>query len=285
MFSKLSIRSSEYIEDEEHHLQVFHVYDPHALTQAVGYAKYKIAEENKSSVFLRGQSTLYQSFSPTLYRICKSEQCQQNQQNNINKYLDQLKSKNTIFSTFNSKAHEPLLQHYGIKTSWIDLVDNIWIALWFACNDAKPAGKFGEYLHFEKRESPANRIRADYSYILLIETETFNNKKEPGIHLGELTETVDLRVAVPSVFLRPHSQHGILFRSRGNSGNRPIDYINHICGIIRVDLWNALNWLGEGKLLDVHTLFPSPVYDSGYRILLENGIQDSIVGKISHIGA
>ncbi|GAA0468199.1 hypothetical protein Ade02nite_79030 [Paractinoplanes deccanensis] len=31
-------------------------------------------------------------------------------------------------------AAEPLLQHYGIRTRWLDLVGNIWSALWFACH-------------------------------------------------------------------------------------------------------------------------------------------------------
>ena len=33
----------------------------------------------------------------------------------------------------------------------LDVVDNVWVALWFACHTAHSYGKHDEYLHFEKR--------------------------------------------------------------------------------------------------------------------------------------
>jgi hypothetical protein len=56
-----------------------------------------------------------------------------------------------IFQQIKLFSHEPLLQHYGLATTWIDLVDNIWVALWFACHKAHISGKRSQYLHFEKR--------------------------------------------------------------------------------------------------------------------------------------
>ena len=32
-----------------------------------------------------------------------------------------------------------LLQHYGYRTTWLDVVDNLWTAIWFATNSIEPA--------------------------------------------------------------------------------------------------------------------------------------------------
>jgi hypothetical protein len=72
-------------------------------------------------------------------------------------------------------------------------------------------------------------------------------------------------------------------------GRRPIDYNSAVVGSIRVSLDDALDWLGEGKLVNVHSLFPPPFYDEGYRILLEEWSEgfgsSSLIGLINHVGA
>ena len=50
----------------------------------------------------------------------------------INKVIKEQK----IFSKYSRTVFEPLIQHYGVKTPYIDLVDNIWVALWFALHQA-----------------------------------------------------------------------------------------------------------------------------------------------------
>jgi hypothetical protein len=112
------------------------------------------------------------------------------------------------------------------------------------------------------------------------------NGQKPGYYFGENTELVDLRMAVPSVFLRPHAQHGLLFRCKGAANERPNDYSKQIRGIVRVSLKDALDWLGEGKIVGTHSLFPPPFYDNGYQILLESGVAiDKHIGSISMVGA
>ena len=76
------------------------------------------------------------------------------------------------------------------------------------------------------------------------------------------------------------------FRLRGDAMCRPVDYWNAVRGVIRTRLEDAFLWLGEGALLDVHHLFPPPVYDHGYEYLLcSSPPGKDYLGAINHIGA
>ncbi|WP_425612974.1 FRG domain-containing protein [Xanthomonas rydalmerensis] len=182
-------------------------------------------------------------------------------------------------------AHEALLQHYGLRTTWIDLVDNIWVALWFACHSAKSVGPSGEYLHFERRvprSDPSGK-----AYVLLVAADAVApDSKRPGFYAGPNTELIDLRIAAPSVFVRPHAQHGLLMRKKGDAVRRPFDYSSQIRGILEIELVDALEWLGNSTALSTHSLFPPPSYDLGYGNLLAVGFQGAKnVGCVFHIGA
>jgi hypothetical protein len=96
---------------------------------------------------------------------------------------------------------------------------------------------------------------------------------------------IDLRVAAPSTFLRPHAQTGLLVRQNGKIGAVTRDYKDMVAGIVRVSLDDALSWLGDGKLLSTHVLFPPPVYDFGYRDLLNfapTPPSPHLLGRSSH---
>ena len=286
--SKVTIYNAQYVADAPSGHSVLHVRDPHALIRAAGYLKF-LARENHQSVYFRGQCQLYDGLSPSLFRGYRTQSAQTKRVNLLRKAIDAAKANNKIFKDFSATAHEPLLQHYGLRTSWIDLVDNVWVALWFGCHDVKSSGKFHEYFHFEKRVITGSQ--PNYVYILLVEG-TAKPTAEAGYFQDQTTEVVDLRTMCPSIFLRPHAQHGVLFRVRGGHpiyGTAPIrsmDYSAQIRGIVRIDLTDALSGLGSGQMLGVHALFPPPYYDFGYGILLKGGIPASTeTGSIAHVGA
>jgi hypothetical protein len=280
LFRNLTIRDTKYLIDDDSGRNVLHVESPHALTQAIGYAKF-IAEPFQR-VFLRGQSKIYDKLSPTLYRGIKSESAQTKRHQSLNNTLDLFRSSCDIFGKFPEYSHEPLLQHYGIHTSWIDVVDNVWVALWFASHQAFSAGKNKEFLHFDKRKITNN----SYCYIILLSAND-DRRARPrrGMILSRTTELIDLRITVPSIFLRPHSQHGMLFRLKGEQGGRVLDYSSAIIGIIRFDLADAFGWLGSGSMVGIRSLFPPPYFDTGYGMLLSVQHSDYLVGAIHHVGA
>jgi len=280
--SKLYIRNAEFVEDADSKQYVFHVTDPHALVQAAGYLKYKMASSSQA-IFFRGQTRLYPGLVPTLFRGLTNVKTQGNHIHQVKVAIDSIRSTAPILTKIPAIVCEPLLQHYGLRTTWVDLVDNIWVALWFACNRGHIAGPTSEYLHFEKRD--VTKENSPYAYILLVSADT-DATPTSGVYSGVNTDLIDLRMACPSIFLRPHAQHGLLFRRRADTVSRPLDYATQIQGIIRINLSDAIAWLGTGAILGVHALFPPPYYDRGYGFLLSaDFLANQTVGSIWHIGA
>jgi hypothetical protein len=281
-FDRLTIRDAKAVADKASGKPVFHVTDSHALTQAAGYLKH-ICGANEN-IYFRGQSQLYATLTPSLFRGRTRQQAQSDAVSELRGVIGRAVSQANLFNSFDSVFYEPLLQHYGLRTTWLDLVDNVWVALWFACHNALTGARTPRYLHFEKR-NPYKEVDPSYVYILMIGADR-DQTSIPGFFKGSHTELVDLRIGCPSIFVRPHAQHGVLFRRVGDRVRRPSDCSSFIRGIIRADLREALSWLGDGNLLNTHALMPPPFYDDGYRILLDLDLPVSPrAGTIQHVGA
>ena len=209
--SKLSSNHGKWTKDDASGIDVFDVSNQHVLVQASGYLKHVLAKDSVCGVFFRGQSKIYSTLEPSLYRGAKTQKQKQIRDLALAEYLKS--SDGSIMKSVAEHAREPLLQHYGIRTRWLDVVDNIWIALWFACHTAHSAGPLGEYLHFERRKPAIDPKNPEYAYVIMIKAGMENTDAAlPGLYKSKSTELIDLRVAAPSTYLRPHSQHGLLFR-------------------------------------------------------------------------
>ena len=127
----------------------------------------------------------------------------------------------------------------------------------------------------------------EYAYILLLESAYFEPvQNKPGYYRDDRSETIDLRIAAPSHFVRPHAQHGVLVRRLSKNGLPVSDCRPLHIGTIRVDLATALDWLGVASTLSTHALFPPTFYDYGYRELLEYvKPKDQLLGSINRIQA
>jgi hypothetical protein len=278
---------------------VLEVSSPHALSRAAGYLKY--ADNSAGGVYFRGQTKLYPKMVPSLYRSVKQEVAgsapsprashqpkkrrkattdKTNQEMRLNALLKSVTKSTAFLSGTPEYAHEPLLQHYGIQTRWLDVVDNVWTALWFACHEAATAGERSQYLHYVRSQQV-------YAYIVLIQAGMeMPVSDQPGMWNSDKAKIIDLRRAAPSLYLRPHAQHGLLVRRRAYVGNSSIDRSDMVAGVIRIKRDLATAWLGTGELTTVHHVFPPPVYDFGYKRLLESApTGDGLVGTIQHIGA
>lgn len=272
-------------------LNVYTITDPNVLGLYVGYGKY--INRYGYNVYMRGQSGIYGgSMVPSLLRAVAPGN---SNPVNANKLVTNLK---TIMNTISKKSQsmndysqvvlEPLLQHYGMKTTMIDLVDNLWIALWFGLYTAKTEIVGGidggtEHVYYVPRESvkleqtEAGELaeRKQYAYIYLMATDAVteclkygrrkSDNKYSGIYEGEETRAVDLRKAFQPRFLRPHAQHGIMIQKLNQE--KAMDYSDLIVGIAEIPVELGQKWMGNSSLLNVSSLFPSAVYDSGYRDL------------------
>ena len=277
---------------------VFEVDNPITLIQLVGYAKF--INKDYGNVLLRGENKLHNSLVPGIYRKRKGIG---NVNKSLNGVISQLGDDSKLCKDIVSRASdnskdfsitaEALLQHYGLKTRFLDVVDNHWVALWMGLYKADSPYKNG-YICYEKRTIRLrDRVNDpvqddhDYQYLLLIAIPRGNKRSSVGgLDYDKEFITIDLRMAVSSIFLRPHAQHGIVVRKKGKEGGAVNDYdmATQVVGIIKIRIDLVDQWLGNGLLLTKKGLFPPPTIDQGYAILLKNGVLSSL-GKESIIGS
>jgi hypothetical protein len=238
-------------------INVYQIETVHDLTQFIGFGKYKNNEVG--NVYFRGQTSLYNgAMIPSLYRGKKNLEsitCKYGER--INRIINTKR----IFSQYDRSVFEPLIQHYGVKTPYIDLVDNIWVALWFALHQAKnvPINSHEYIYYYDSSE--------EYAYIVLMVSDALEETGKFGVYKGKETTLVDLRKATPSYFLRPHAQHAYMIRK---NEKYPGDYTDLIVGIARIPTSIGLKWLGTSEFLSLSSLFPAAYFDSGYKVLLKN---------------
>lgn len=253
-------------------IKVYKLINVHDLIKFVGFGKY--INNKKYNVYMRGQTDLFNgTMTPSLYRgeinISRTFDA-------YNKRMNLLTTQKGSLKDYPKEKLEPILQHYGVKTNWLDLVDNVWIALWFSCHDVRSKIiESREYIYFSESN-------ADYAYIYLIASDAIKETaKNRGVYKGEATTIVDLRKGTPSIFLRPHAQHAIMMRKQDP---RCDDYTDLIVGIAKIPMSIAKKWIGSSELLAVNSLFPAPHFDDGYSFLLKTISFDS-KEDAKHIGS
>jgi hypothetical protein len=261
---------------------VFAVSSQHALAQAAGYLKYALSAEGP--VYFRGQTSMYPTMLPSLFRGCVGLSAMRKRLVALGTFRNDVRRANAFITGTPEYAHDALLQHYGIRTPWLDLVDNLWVALWFACHDAVGHGKAAEYLHFERRRADPSK----FAYVALFHCHSLAGvQKSPGLWQSTDLEVIDLRIAAPSLYLRPHAQHGLLVRRRAIVATTDSDLLSSVVGWLRAPLPDAIEWLGSGTLVSTHTLFPPPKYDGGCDKLLARAPKpkSKLLGAVQHVGA
>ena len=275
---------------EKGEIPIYHIDSFHQLTQFVGYAKYK--NRRIGGVYLRGQTSLYESenkngklkakLTPSCFR--KQYASTDSRISKITEKLHTVLSSHKTLHGYSDDIAFPLLQHYGMKTYWLDIVDNLWVALWFALHD------FKEKIVEDRQLCHIQETENTNVYILLLCSEdnckTTNISTSPGVHYGTKTVLVDLRRALPSIYLRPHAQHALMLRKN------PIpvctDYSDLIVGIAELSRDKAQSWIGRTGLLSAQSLFPSQYFDGGYARMLQFLTKTDVseigdYGSIQHI--
>ena len=283
-----------------HTVPIYDVLSTNALNQLIGHVKFDNAPYG--NVYYRGVGGLYDNVLPSLMRN-RARGVPDDLSNLLssacnNPHLKKsLKLKDTIYpkkkedhyinqkiNRHNRYCVEALWQHYAGSTRFLDVVDNHWVALWMGIHDFVPHGKGYKFCKINKRslsvmdiyENGINKDRAEsdfniYTYILLIAMPSYCNDRSGICETDEFVE-VDLRKALPSIYLRPHAQHALLIRRRDKGNiNRKAEYYDmasQVTAILRIRVDRVDKWLGNGTLLSKENLFPSPSIDQGYNNLL-----------------
>ena len=135
---------------------------------------------------------------------------------------------------------EALLQHYGFPTRWLDVVDNVQTAAWFACDQSPTAAASG----------PGSRD-ASSGYISAIAVPMDGSK---------YASALDLR-AKPSEWLRPHIQQARGVRLiQSHPKVMPMSFLQVCTFIVPTGLLEQ--WSAHG-VLSHSVMFPTEQEDRG----------------------
>lgn len=116
-----------------HTVPIYEVSSVHSLNQLIGYAKF--INKSFGDVYYRGECKLHDSLLPSLFRGKTNISSPASRLNTLiqNIMSDSNMKKQLKLDTSDSISCqlkiEGLLQHYGIKTRFVDVVDNHWVAL------------------------------------------------------------------------------------------------------------------------------------------------------------
>jgi len=227
-----------------------YIEDPRFLAGFAGYLKFQCLKQKIcTKVFCRGQTNDFKII-PSLLRdldgIISDDEIIQRR---LKAYKELINKIPLLYTPYRFRLEKitPILQHYGIRTPWIDLVDNIYIAIWFATNQFKLNENGKGY--FEKSCK-------EFGWIYFM-----------GIKDG--LEYYDLREKHSSLSLRIHVQHGISVTRNNNDWdlrNRDLkDFI-----IAKVKIPNNKNWNLNNFIFTTDFLFPNVNLDNTYKCLKKN---------------
>lgn len=212
---------------------MFYITDYRGLALSTGIVRYILSKSLiKRRIFYRGQEQNW-PLRPSLYRFCENKQEVCEAEEWLEKALDCIRD---VFDKEGTDdLREALAQHYSLKTRYIDVVDHIQTALWFAYDHVKKAGE---------------RSRKDESvgYIQVIAIP----EKDATIY--------DLREK-PSEWLRPHIQQGFSVKMKYPEKNLG-DISQYIVMTLIINRENLRRWSNYDNIPRDY-FYPSSAVDSG----------------------
>ena len=92
-----------------------------------------------------------------------------------------------------------------------------------------------------------------YGYIYVLSAGKKNSDIDNIVKTDKLYEVVDLRKSIPSLYLRPHAQHGILIKKnpiRNRLTTSKTNMYNDIIAKLRIRKTTIIKWINNSKLLE-----------------------------------
>ena len=232
--------------------------DIRVLSSFMGYLKFQQGPNDDYAIVFRGQTKNYPKMLPSLYRGEKERF------SNLEDAIEALNieiKKRFKSSRFKHENLTNLYQHYGIKSSGVDVVDNIFIALWFALMKLKCLDNKNDIYTFM-------RSRAPFGWVYFFKTEKLKLSHPfptfPEHYLADLRENHS------SLSMRLHCQHGyMILKCFDPKKGGPIDEYSYDRDIIAtVQIPNIDSFLPTGELFSMKYLFPNKKFDNTYKIFL-----------------
>jgi FRG domain len=216
---------------------------PAGVVRLIGEAKKQV---ESGRVFLRGQVQQHDAMLPSLLRgnIADSDALREAERVLAERIRETIRVKR-----FDCENLPALLQHYGFRTSWLDAVDNLFVAAWFATNELRTtADSFIEI-------SPSSR---EHGWLFLIASRAGSKQ----------LRHVDLRIDYHPLSSRPHVQHGI---SLARLDSTEYDLRDFVVGTVR---FPTRSYTTTGALFESSFLLPRPDADHTLRLLVKHRVND-----------
>ena len=222
------------------------------------FLAYCSGQSANTRLFLRGCTKNYPTTYPSLFRGLPDDGPQDERRWRWHAYKHVLSNLRELSgSRWRRKDLGAVLQHYGIRTPWLDVVRNLYTAIWFATHDLRGSGLHGV----------AMPTRDDYCWI------SFYRRRAGAAK--ETLRVTDLSAHHSSTHLRAHAQHGTSLAMQADDVDLP-----HQCQdfsrfrIAQVPIPNGRNWKLSGHMFSSGFIFPSLESDDSLRLLSVAAVQD-----------
>lgn len=218
--------------------------NPIVISAFAGFVKQKSPRKN---IFFRGECHNNRHVIPSLFRASGMPLDSTDEVRRRVKAYNELKR--SVMQHFKrlprfAEDVDVLFQHYGVKSPVIDLVDNIYVALWFAMD-----GNDG-----------------DYGYIRLMNTSHRDLK------------VTDLRKKHSSTSLRLHTQHGLIAKKTVRTWNcHNILFDDYEIARIKFPVRSDML---QGLLFSRDNIYPSADLDNTLKILQWKGWMEDEMRRI-----
>ena len=211
-----------------------------------------------TKMLMRGQTQNYQGMVPGLFRLtptetatnrlllCAEERFEEEIQNKIK--LGRLRRPNLA----------ALLQHYGYRTSWLDVVEDLRTAVWFATHSIVQLSLGVRTARSEENET---------GWIYFIASVPCRSC------------AIDLREEHHGLSLRPHTQGGWSVRGAGDD---IFDMKEWVIGC--VEFPNDKRWALSGYLVSGGFFFPSVKLDDTLKRLIDKRVDEVAASVEQEIG-
>lgn len=197
---------------------------------------------------LRGQTKNYPGMVPALFRRDETlDPALRSAEMQLQKLVRSVLSRNARFARFDLAA---LLQHYGVNTSWLDVVDDLRIAVWFATHDLKDGS-------VQPRRQDSDSGCSGWIFML-------STRSDAGC-----LDVVDLREAHHGLSLRPHVQQAWSLRGSGRDLNA------HVIATVEFPIDDD-RWRLCGHMATANYLFPPATRDDTLKRLRRRQVTEAL---------
>ena len=216
-------------------------------------------------IFLRGCTENHATAYPSLFRRLPVDDSVCERTRRWQAYKDVLLNlQNLEGRRWRRKDLGAVLQHYGVKTPWLDVVRNLYSAIWFAAHELRGSGLAGEVKPTAK----------DYCWI------SFFRRRAQAT--GRRLRVKDISAHHSSAHLRPHAQHGSSLAMQKDDVETP-----HPCQdfntfrIAQIRIPNGTEWKLSGFMASTAFMFPSRDLDNSLQRLSIPEVQEILDGACS----